>query len=84
MYVIKAPKRDELQAYLKENGIGTGIHYPVPIHMQKALEFLGYRVGDFPETEKVVKDILSLPMYAEISDDQINYVSNAISVFYAS
>jgi dTDP-4-amino-4,6-dideoxygalactose transaminase len=84
MYVIQAPRRDELQAWLKERGIGTGIHYPVPIHLQQAMQFLGYKEGDLPVSERVVKEVLSLPMYAELTDDQINAVAEAIRSFYSS
>ncbi len=84
MYVIKAPRRDELQAYLKEKGVGTGIHYPVPIHLQNAMEILGYKAGDFPVTEKAVSEILSLPMYAELTDEQIRSVTSAVRAFYVS
>jgi dTDP-4-amino-4,6-dideoxygalactose transaminase len=82
MYVIQAPRRDELQAWLKEQGIGTGIHYPVPTHLQKAMAKLGYQMGEFPATEKVVGEILSLPMYAELSEDQIISVADALRSFY--
>jgi dTDP-4-amino-4,6-dideoxygalactose transaminase len=82
MYVIQAPRRDELQVWLKERGIGTGIHYPVPIHLQNSLSSLGGKKGDFPVTEKVVDQILSLPMYAELSDDAIQAVASAIQEFY--
>ncbi len=81
LYVIRTPKRDELQAYLKDQGIFTGIHYPVPVHLQKAMEYLGYKKGDLPETEHVVSQILSLPMYAELTDEEIQYVSNTIIKF---
>ncbi len=84
MYVIRTPRRDDLQAWLKEQGVGTGIHYPVPIHLQKAMAFSGYHTGDFPVTEKAVGEILSLPMYAELSEDQISYVADAIKAFFAS
>ena len=82
LYVIKTPKRDELQAWLKERGIFTGIHYPIPIHLQKSMAFLGYQPGGFPETEKVVGEILSLPMFAELTDEQIDAVGNAIRSFF--
>ena len=82
LYVIHAPKRDALQAWLKQHGIGTGIHYPVPIHLQTAFSHLGYRPGDLPVSERVVDEILSLPMYAELADEQIVYVANAIKAFY--
>ncbi len=82
LYVISTPKRDELQAYLKEQGIFTGIHYPIPIHLQKAMGFLGYRNGDFQTTEEVTGKILSLPMYAELADDEIAYVAESIKKFF--
>jgi dTDP-4-amino-4,6-dideoxygalactose transaminase len=81
LYVIKTPKRDALQAALKEQGIFTGIHYPIPLHLQKAMEFLGYRRGDLPVTERVTTEILSLPMFAELTDEQIATVANSIKSF---
>lgn len=83
MFVIQTPRRDELQNYLKEKGIGTGIHYPVPIHLQKSMSFLGHKPGDLPVTEAVVGKILSLPMFAELTDSQIEEVCEAIKSFYA-
>jgi dTDP-4-amino-4,6-dideoxygalactose transaminase len=83
LYVIRTPKRDELQAFLKDQDIFTGIHYPIPVHLQKAMEFMGYKQGDLPVTEQVVTEILSLPMYAEISDDEIKYVTESIRTFYS-
>jgi dTDP-4-amino-4,6-dideoxygalactose transaminase len=82
LYVINIPKRDEMQNFLKEQGIFTGIHYPIPVHLQKSMEFLGYKQGDFPVTEHVVSQILSLPMYAELADDEIKYVADSISTFF--
>jgi dTDP-4-amino-4,6-dideoxygalactose transaminase len=67
---------------LKEHGIFTGIHYPIPVHLQKAMEFLGYKQGDLPVTEQVVSQILSLPMYAELTADEIEYVAESIKAFY--
>ena len=84
MYVIQAPRRDELQIWLKERGIGTGIHYPVPIHLQNSMSDLGGKKGDFPVTEKVVDQVLSLPMYAELTDDAIRTVASSINEFYNS
>ncbi len=84
MYVIQAPRRDELQIWLKEQGIGTGIHYPVPIHLQNSMSDLGGKKGDFPVTEKVVDQVLSLPMYAELTDDAIRTVASSINEFYNS
>ncbi|MBT3714626.1 MAG: DegT/DnrJ/EryC1/StrS family aminotransferase [Anaerolineae bacterium] len=83
LYVINTPKRDELQAWLKDKGIFTGIHYPIPIHQQKAMEFLGYQNGDFPVTEQVTKQILSLPIFAELGANEIEFVVDSIKAFYA-
>jgi dTDP-4-amino-4,6-dideoxygalactose transaminase len=82
MYVIKTSRRDDLQAYLKEKGVGTGIHYPVPIHLQNATAYLGYKTGDLPVTERVVEGILSLPMYAELEDKKIEHVADIIHNFF--
>lgn len=82
LYVIRVPQRDELQAWLKSRGVFTGIHYPVPVHLQQAMGFLGYKAGDLPATEHVVNEILSLPMYAELTDEQVASVVNAIDAFY--
>jgi dTDP-4-amino-4,6-dideoxygalactose transaminase len=83
-YVIQAPRRDELQVWLKDRGIGTGIHFPVPLHLQNSMRYLGYKVGDLPVTEEVVRKVLSLPMYPEMTDEQIETVSGSIKEFYAS
>ncbi len=83
LYVIRAPRRDDLQAWLKERGIFTGIHYPVPNHLQPALQFLGYKQGDFPVTEQAVGEIISLPMFAELTDEEIQTVASAVKEFYS-
>jgi dTDP-4-amino-4,6-dideoxygalactose transaminase len=82
-YAIRVPggRRDALRTFLAERGIGTQIHYPVPIHMQEAAQFLGYRKGDLPVTEKVAGEVLSLPMYAELTDAQIDRVTASVSEF---
>jgi dTDP-4-amino-4,6-dideoxygalactose transaminase len=82
LYVIRVPKRDELQAWLKDRSIFTGIHYPVPIHMQPAMQSLGYKQDDLPVTEKAVAEILSLPMFAELTDEEIETVAGSIKEFY--
>jgi len=82
LYVIQTPQRDELQAYLKEKGVFTGIHYPVPVHLQKALSKFGNKVGDLPVTEAVVKSILSLPMYAELEEWEVVYITDCIKAFF--
>jgi len=70
LYVIRTADRDRLQALLLEVGVGTGIHYPIPLHLQKAYEGLGYREGDFPIAENAAREILSLPMYPQLELDQ--------------
>jgi dTDP-4-amino-4,6-dideoxygalactose transaminase len=74
LYVMRVRDREQLRAYLAAAGIGTGIHYPIPLHLQKAYRALGYREGDFPVTERVAAEILSLPMYPELSRAEQKYV----------
>ncbi|MEN6571524.1 MAG: DegT/DnrJ/EryC1/StrS family aminotransferase [Anaerolineaceae bacterium] len=83
LFVVRAPERDALQAYLKDHGIFTGIHYPIPIHLQNAFAYLGHKAGDFPVTEKAVGEILSLPMFAELTDEEIVRIADTIKEFYA-
>ena len=83
LYVIKSDNRDALQNYLKDYGIDTGLHYPTPLHLQEAYRHLGYKVGDFPVAEKTAMQILSLPMFAELSEEEIQYVCNKIKNFVA-
>jgi dTDP-4-amino-4,6-dideoxygalactose transaminase len=75
-------KRDELAKYLIDNGIATGLHYPIPLHMQPCFKYLGYQKGQFPETEKLAENGLSLPMYPELNDEQIFYVCDSIRKFF--
>ena len=84
LYVIQTPQRNELQAFLKNKGVNTGIHYPIPIHQQKAIKTLGYKEGHLPITERITPQILSLPMFAELSGEEIKYVSDSIKDFYRS
>ncbi len=83
LYVIRTKKRDKLRHFLKEKEIETGLHYPVPLHLQKAFKYLGHRDGDFPVAEKYAKEILSLPMYPELTADQIRDVTDSIKQFCA-
>lgn len=82
LYVIRTPLRDQLQTYLRERGVATGIHYPVPVHLQTAWQTANYRMESLPVTEKYVNEILSLPMYAELTPGSIEYVAEAIRDFY--
>ncbi len=87
LYVVRVAHRSQLRAYLESKNISTGVHYPIPIHLQPAYQDLAYRKGDFPITERYAEEILSLPMYAELSEDAIAYVCKAIRDFvpaYAS
>lgn len=82
LYVIRAKQRDKLAEFLKANGIATGFHYPIPIHLQEAFAHLNYPKNSFPVTENHVKEILSLPMYPELTKEQIEYVCINIKEFY--
>jgi dTDP-4-amino-4,6-dideoxygalactose transaminase len=81
LYVIRAKARDALARHLKENGIATGLHYPIPLHQQPAMS-KGYRDGDLPEAEKAAAGILSLPMYPHLNPDDVTRVCDAITAFY--
>ncbi len=83
LYVILADKRDALQQFLGDKGIATGLHYPLPLHLQKAYEHLGYKQGDFPVTERIAERLLSLPMFPELTREQIQTVADAVKEFMA-
>lgn len=78
---VAGGRRDALRDFLFERGIGTQIHYPVPIHLQDAAQFLGYRKGELPVTERLADEVLSLPMYPELTEEQLGYVVGAIKGF---
>jgi dTDP-4-amino-4,6-dideoxygalactose transaminase len=84
LYVVRMADRDELQLALREAGIGTGIHYPIPLHLQKAYEQLGYEKGAFPVTERVAAEIVSLPMYPQLNVEQQNQVVDKIVEFVSA
>jgi dTDP-4-amino-4,6-dideoxygalactose transaminase len=81
LYVIRVQDRDDLMRHLAEAGVGTGIHYPVPLHLQKAYRGLGHRAGDFPISEKAAVEILSLPMYPGLTSEQQGHVVERAMAF---
>ncbi len=81
LYVIRSKDRDALQQHLHRRGIATGLHYPIPLHLQKAYASLGYRPGDFPVSERLATEILSLPMYPELQSEQIERVAEEVIHF---
>jgi dTDP-4-amino-4,6-dideoxygalactose transaminase len=81
-FTVRAQKRDELRAYLKDKGIGTEIYYPIPLHLQSCYRDLGYHKGSFPVSERAAEEALSLPIYAELNEEQLAYVADSIRDFY--
>jgi dTDP-4-amino-4,6-dideoxygalactose transaminase len=81
LYVVRVQDREALQAALAEAGIGTGIHYPIPLHLQKAYENLNFKKGDFPVTERVAAEIVSLPMFPQMTNEQVNEISKRVREF---
>jgi dTDP-4-amino-4,6-dideoxygalactose transaminase len=82
-YVIRAPRRDALRQHLADQKIGSEIYYPVPLHLQTSLTTLGYKQGDFPTSETTAHEVLALPMYPELREDEQQTVVDAIATFYA-
>jgi dTDP-4-amino-4,6-dideoxygalactose transaminase len=82
LYVIRTQKRDALAAFLKSKGIDTGIHYPTALPFMPAYRYLGHMPSDFPIAHQVQHEILSLPMFPEITDEQIKYVASSIKGFF--
>ena len=81
-FVIQTPNRDKLRVYLKKNGINTSVHYPIPIHLQPASKKLGYKKGDFPNTENQAQRILTLPINQFLKVDEIKFISNKINQYF--
>lgn len=81
-FIIQTDHRDALMSHLEKRGVGTRIHYPIPIHLQRASKDLGYKLGSLPKTEAQVKRILSLPIYPELDDSEADYIIQAVNEFY--
>ena len=81
-YTLRVERRDDLQAHLKSKGIGNSIYYPLPLHLQPCFSYLGYHEGACPESEKAAKEVISLPIYPELTDAQQDEVIGAVREFY--
>jgi dTDP-4-amino-4,6-dideoxygalactose transaminase len=81
-YAVRASRRDALKEHLTRRGIGCAVYYPVPLHLQPCFRPLGYRQGQFPESECTAREVLSLPVYAELTDRQQDEVIGAVRSFY--
>ena len=81
VFVIRCAKRDELEKYLNENGIGTVKHYPIPMHLQEAYKDLNIKEGSLPIAEEISKTVLSIPMYYGMTDEEVNYVIDKLNAF---
>ncbi len=82
VYNILVPRRDELVVWLKEKGIGSSVYYPIPLHLQKCFAYLGHKKGNFPVAERISGEILALPLFPELEDEEIDYVCDAIAAFF--
>ena len=78
MYLLQSEKRDEVISKLKEKGIATGVYYPVPMHLQKVYKNLGYKTGDMPVAEYLSHRTFAIPVYPELTDEEINYIVDTI------
>jgi dTDP-4-amino-4,6-dideoxygalactose transaminase len=83
LYVVRAKKRDRLREYLSKHGVGTGVHYPVPLHLMPAFRACGLRRGDLPNAEKACREVLSLPVWPYMTDDQARWVAECVRRFYS-
>jgi dTDP-4-amino-4,6-dideoxygalactose transaminase len=81
-YTIRVQRRDALQAFLKEKGIGSAIYYPLPLHLQPCFEYLGYKKGSMPESERAAAEVLSLPIFPELTQAQLDEVVTAVRAFH--
>jgi dTDP-4-amino-4,6-dideoxygalactose transaminase len=84
LYVVRVAEREAFQAFLTEAGIGSGIHYPIPLHLQKAYKHMSYKKGDYPVTERVSAEIVSLPMYPQMTYAQVDEIAKKVKEFEAA
>ena len=82
-YVIRAHRRDQLRQFLSGRNIGCEVYYPLPLHLQPALAYFGYLAGDFPEAERASREVLALPMFPELREEEQQLVVNAVAEFYS-
>ena len=82
-YTIRVPggRRDALQDFLKARGVGSSVYYPIPLDRQECFEYLGYRPGQFPESERASREVLSLPVFPELTEAQLAYVADSVRAF---
>jgi len=81
LFVITTEKRDDLMKYLNSKGIFPGLHYPVPCHLQQAYAYLGYQKGDCPNAEYLAEHCLTLPMFAELTDEEVSYIIEVLNTY---
>jgi dTDP-4-amino-4,6-dideoxygalactose transaminase len=81
--VIRAHQRDELRKFLADRKIGTEVYYPLPLHLQPAFAYLGYARGDFPESERAAQEVLALPMFPELTEEEQQWVVASIAEFFS-
>ena len=81
-YVVRAYRREELREFLTARKIGTEIYYPIPLHLQPCFVYLGYLEGDFPESERAAREVLALPMFPELTEEEQRWVVKSIADFY--
>jgi dTDP-4-amino-4,6-dideoxygalactose transaminase len=77
-YVVRVPNRDQVKQRLADKGIGSAVYYPIPLHLQECFKYLGHTPGDFPESERACREVLALPVYPELPEEQVRYVAKEL------